>query len=127
VSRRDEAERRILRHARSGYALAIEDGAYLAIVRQRLAPSLEVEPINLWQAIDWTWAVALGFTDGGGQMASAIDAAADTLKELLAGDDSAAVRWASATGDLLSLGSTLRSHPFPDQASWSLRKTSRAS
>jgi hypothetical protein len=131
VNRRADAERRILRHARAGYALALADPAYHDTVCRRLAPSLNVEPTDMWQAIDWTWAVALGAVPSKpairGTIGGAVEAGAAILRDLLAGDDDAARRWADATGDRLSLGSTLQSHPFPDQASWFLRVERRVS
>jgi hypothetical protein len=88
---------------------------------------LQAEPRDLWQAIDWIWAVTLGLASATGPLAGPIEGAAGVLRALLQGDDEVASRWDEATGGRLSLGSTLQSHPFPDQASWLLRKTSLAS
>jgi hypothetical protein len=131
MGHRDDAEQRTLKHARRGYALALSDPAYLGTVRERLAPALEAEPSDLWQSIDWTWAVMPGHGPPQGPpqgpLSRAIARGSSVLRELLAGDDTALERWAAATGDRLSLHSTLSSHPFADQASWLLRKTSLAS
>lgn len=94
---------------------------------RRLGATLAAEPATLWEAIDWLWAAVLGHVEVAGPLREEIRGGAAVLEALLAGDDAAIDRWAAATGDRLSLWSTLSSHPFPDQASWLLRKTSLAS
>lgn len=81
----------------------------------------------MWEAVDWIWAEALEIARPEGSMKAVIGRAARLLVELLEGDDAVAARWSSLTRDQLSLGSTLQSHPFPDQAAWLLLKMSRAS
>ena len=114
-----------LRRARRGYLLAMADAAYLAKVQARL--ELDEPPADLWGAIDWTWSVALGGSPPTGPLSPSIVAGAEVLRALLEGDDPARCRWAPATSGALSLESTLSSHPFADQATWSIRTTSLAS
>ena len=124
---RKVSEQRVIRHARRGYALALTDDAYRARVSERLAPALVREANDMWEAIDWTWACMLGLGHPRGPLATEIEHAAKMLERLLVGEDIDAITWAKLTEEKLSLGSTLRSHPFPDQAAWLLQRTSHAS
>ena len=94
----------------------------------RLGPDLARAPGDLWDAIPWTWAVALGGEPPrAGAMAGAVVEVAAALREWLRGEEALEALEARCAGRGLALGSTLRSHPFPDLRAWSIRPMFAAS
>jgi len=118
-------------HAREGLRLARDEPAYRATVLARLGSELGRDPVDLWGAIPWTWAVALEHDPPGvGPMAVAIVEGARLLRSFLGGEEpleALEARWSATAAAPLGLGSTLRSHPFPDLRAWSLRPRFAAS
>lgn len=125
-----DRDARLVAHAREGLRLARDEPTYRATVLARLGPGLGRDPEDLWEAIPWTWAVALDREPpGAGPMAAAIVEGARLLRSFLGGEEpleALEARW-SATAAGLGLGSTLRSHPFPDLRAWSIRPMFAAS
>ncbi len=113
------------RHARDGYRQAMGEPEYRSGVLARLAPELGEGPTDLWTAISWTWSVCLGGSaPPDGACAADVVAAAAVLRVWFESDEPLAVlqsQWRERCGDRLALGSTLRSHPFPDVYTWSFR------
>jgi hypothetical protein len=126
-----ERDARLVAHAREGLVLARREPAYRASVLGRLRPELTRDPEDLWEAIPWTWAVALDAEPPRtGPMADAIVEAARLLRSLLLGDEplgAIEAHWSTTAAAPLGLGSTLRSHPFPDLRAWSIRPMFAAS
>jgi hypothetical protein len=122
---------RLAGHSREGFRLACDDPVYRAAVLARLAPELGPGPEDMWDAIPWIWAIALGGEPPAqGAMAGAARIAAALLGEWLGGDeplDALEARWRASAAAPLGLGSTLRSHPFPDLRTWSIRPMFAAS
>ncbi len=116
---------RLVAHAREGLRLARAEPAYRATVLARLGPELGRAPEDLWDAIPWTWAVALdGEAPEAGALAAAVVEGARLLGAFLAGEEpleALEARWSTSAAARLGLGSTLRSHPFPDLRAWSIR------
>jgi hypothetical protein len=126
-----DRDARLVAHAREGLRLAREEPAYHAAVLARLGRELGRDPEDLWDAIPWTWAVALdGEPPRAGAMATAVVEAARLLRSFLGGEEPLEVleaRWSATAAAPLGLGSTLRSHPFPDLRAWSIRPVFAAS
>jgi len=120
-----ERDTRLAAHAREGLRRARTEPAYRAIVLDRLRPELAAEPDDLWTAIPWTWAVAAGGEPPHrGSLAGAVVEAAACLASFCEGDEPLEAlesRWNTRRSAQLCLGSTLRSHPFPDLHTWSIR------
>lgn len=125
-----EREARLAGNCREGYRLAQRDPAYRTAVLTRLQHELSAAPDDLWVAIPWTWTSVLGGTPPEmGALGPAVRKAASVLSAWFASDeliDALKLRWNEAVGDQLALGSTLRSHPFADLRSWSIRPPSAA-
>lgn len=125
-----EREARLAGHCREGYRLAQREPAYRANVLSRLRADLGAGPDDLWSAIPWVWVVSLGgAAPQVGALAAAVSEGASILAKWLAGDgplDALKRSWDEAVGAQLALGSTLRSHPFADLRSWSIRPPSAA-
>ncbi len=103
------------------------DPAYCQRVLARLQPDLAAEPADLWDAVPWIWALALGHAAP--PSGRALDAAALSLRAaLLSAEDplSHQAQWQREHPEL-DWGSVLRSHPFCDLRSWSIRKIFHAS
>ena len=120
-----ERDARLAGHCREGFRRTCEESAYRTAVLERLRPELDGAPDDLWAAIPWTWAVLLGGErPRGGVLTGAVVEAAAVLREWLGGDESIETlraRWSATGAAPLALGSTLRSHPFPDLRAWSIR------
>jgi hypothetical protein len=133
AARRALADRdaRLVAHAREGFRLARAEPAYRATVLARLGPELGRDPEDLWDAIPWTWAVALDSEPPrAGPMVAAVVEAARQLRSFLGGDEpleAIEARWSATAAARLGLGSILRSHPFPDLRAWSIRPMFAAS
>ncbi|MEJ7727896.1 MAG: hypothetical protein WKG00_01645 [Polyangiaceae bacterium] len=120
---------RLFDHCRQAVQLAAVDAEYRDVVLERLrhdgGPSAE----DLWSAIPWVWRLVLApRSPVTGALHRQVEAAACVLREGLSMDTSPAMldaRWNTATQGTLALGSTLRSHPFADLRSWSIRKQFR--
>jgi hypothetical protein len=126
-----DRDARLVAHAREGFRLAREEPAYRATVLARLSPELGRDPEDLWDAIPWTWAVALeGEPPRAGPVVAAVVEGARQLRSFLLGDEpleALEARWCASSAAQLALGSTLRSHPFPDLRAWSIRPVFAAS
>jgi hypothetical protein len=126
-----ERDARLVAHAREGFRRVWDEPAYRAVVLARLKPLLAADPDDLWAAIPWTWAVALGGDlPRAGLLAGGVATAAALLRSFLGGDEpleSLEARWSATAAAQLGLGSTLRSHPFPDLRTWSIRPMFAAS
>ena len=124
-------EARLAAHAREGFYRARDEPAYRATVLARLDRELGREPEDLWAAIPWIWAVVLGGEPPrAGAMAGAVVEAARLLRAFLEGSEpvpALEARWNGTSSAKLGLGSTLRSHPFPDIRAWSIRPMFAAS
>lgn len=122
---------RLAAHSREGFRLVHDDPAYRSAVLARLAPELGQGPEDMWSSIPWIWATALGGEPPArGAMAASTRVAAALLCEWLGGDevlDALETRWQASAAAPLPLGSTLRSHPFPDLRAWSIRPMFAAS
>lgn len=120
---------RLASHAREGFALALAEPEYRSSVLARLVPALVARPDDLWDAIPWLWAAALGLqAPSDGRMAAAVHEAAPSFTAWLLGEEPLSTlerHWAQQFG--LAAGSTLRSHPFADLRSWSIRPKFAAS
>jgi hypothetical protein len=122
---------RLAAHAREGLRMARREPAYRATVLARLHPELAESPDDVWTAIPWIWAVAAGgeLPRSGSLSAAVVDAAA-LLASFAEGDEPLEAlesRWSTRSMSELCLGSTLRSHPFPDLRTWSIRPMFAAS
>jgi hypothetical protein len=122
---------RLVAHAREGLRRAWEEPAYRAAVLARLRPQITSAPDDLWVAIPWTWTVALGGeAPRAGSLSSAVLEAGRLLRAFLEGEEpleALEARWSATGAAQLGLGSTLRSHPFPDLRTWFIRPMFAAS
>lgn len=126
-----QREIRLAELCREGFRLAEHDEGYKSVVLTRLHPELTVTPDDLWTAIPWIWAGALGAPPPAtGLFAPAVIDAISVLCEWFSSDEPLDVlrsHWHARTGNRLALGSTLRSHPFADLRSWFIRPQFAAS